>query len=67
MTTIDNGSLISNSTQALKDKEVGGISAKTSQTILIYLCVQAALGILALEYAWKRSKRFRQIDEIRDG
>jgi hypothetical protein len=49
------------------NKEVGGISAKTFQTILIYLCVQTVFGIMALEYAWKRSKRFREIDEIRDG
>lgn len=66
MSTIET-SLISNTTQPIKSEEVGGLSAKTSQTILIYLCVQAALGIIAVEYAWKRSKRFREIDEIRDG
>jgi len=46
---------------------VGGISAKTFQTILIYLGVQTVLGIMALEYAWNRNKRFRKIDEKRDG
>jgi len=28
--------------------------------------VQAILGFIAIEYAWIRTKRFRQIDPIRD-
>ena len=50
-----------------KLEDVGGISSKTFETILIYLGVQAILGIIALEYAWCRTKRFREIDEKRDG
>jgi hypothetical protein len=36
------------------------------QTILIYLIVQAVIGIVAIEYAWCRTKRFREVDERRD-
>jgi hypothetical protein len=39
---------------------------KTLQTIGIYLIVQAIIGIVAIEYAWSRLKRFREIDPIRD-
>jgi len=29
--------------------------------------VQAILGIVAIEYAWCRTKRMREVDETRDG
>ena len=30
------------------------------------MVVQAILGIVAIEYAWNRTKRMREIDEERD-
>jgi len=33
---------------------------------MIYLIVQAIIGFVAIEYAWSRTKRFRQQDPIRD-
>jgi hypothetical protein len=35
-------------------------------TLLIYFGVQAVIGIVALEYAWAKTKRFREVDEERD-
>ena len=34
--------------------------------IAIFLGVQAILGLIALEYAWCRLKRIREVDEDRD-
>jgi len=34
---------------------------------VIYLSVQAVVGIIAIEYAFARTKRFREVDEGRDG
>ena len=34
---------------------------------MIYFIVQAVLGFVAIEYAFARTKRFRQDDPIRDG
>ena len=46
----------------------GNIFTKTwFKVIGIYLLVQAVLGIIALEYAWHRTKRFREQNEERDG
>ena len=38
-----------------------------SKILLIYLIVQAVLGVLALSFAWSRTQRFRNIIEKRDG
>ena len=46
--------------------EVGGFKQKTMATLLIYFGVQAVIGIIAIEYAWARTARFRQVDEARD-
>jgi hypothetical protein len=35
--------------------------------VMIYLIVQAVIGILAIEYALARSARMAKIDEERDG
>ena len=35
-------------------------------TLCIYFGVQAFIGIIAIEYAFYRTKRFREIDEKRD-
>lgn len=35
-------------------------------TLLIYFGVQAIIGVIAIEFAWARTKRFRQVDERRD-
>ena len=48
------------------DSILGTISTKTFQTWVVYMVVQAILGILALEYAWCRTKRFRKAEESRD-
>lgn len=37
------------------------------QAILIYLFIQAIIGIVALEFAWSKTKRFREVNERRDG
>lgn len=34
--------------------------------IQIYLLIQAIIGIFAVEYAWSKLERFREIDPIRD-
>ena len=36
------------------------------QVIIIYLVVQAIIGIIGLEYAWYRASLFRKVDEKRD-
>lgn len=36
------------------------------QVIIIYLAVQALIGVIALEYAWYRASLFRKVDEKRD-
>lgn len=35
-------------------------------TIFIFFFSQAVIGIIGVEYAWSRMKRFREIDEERD-
>lgn len=32
----------------------------------IYLFVQAVIGIIAIEYAWYKTKRYRELNEERD-
>ena len=33
---------------------------------MIFLGAQAVIGIIAFEFAWSRTKRFRNVDEKRD-
>lgn len=64
---MDSDSLISNSTESAQvNYEVGGFKQKTAMTLLIYFGVQAIIGIISIEYAWARTKRFREVDEQRD-
>lgn len=44
-----------------------GISRETGMTLMILFISQAIIGIIGIEYAWSRTKRFREIDEERDG
>lgn len=46
--------------------ETLGIGHSTSQILIIYVLIQALLGALLLEYAWWRTKRFRDVNEERD-
>jgi hypothetical protein len=48
------------------DADPGGITQKTFSTLIIFLAAQAVIGIVAFEYAWSRTKRFRNVDERRD-
>ena len=44
-----------------------GIFAKTwFQVLGIYLLAQAFIGVIAIEFAWHRTKRFREKNEERD-
>jgi hypothetical protein len=36
------------------------------EIIGIYLIVQAVIGVLAFEYAWYKTKRYREVNEDRD-
>ena len=42
------------------------LSRRWVQIIVIYLSVQALVGIIAIEYAFARTKRFREANEGRD-
>lgn len=37
-----------------------------AKVICIYMIVQAVIGIIGIEYAWYRTRRFRKFDEERD-
>ena len=37
------------------------------RTILIYLTIQAIIGFIAIEFAFSRTIRYREVDEVRDG
>jgi hypothetical protein len=39
---------------------------KVTKGILIYMGLQALLGFVLLEFAWRRTKRHREVDEERD-
>jgi hypothetical protein len=57
---MDTGTSIVNiATGEINIPEPGGFKQKTAMTLLIYFGVQAIIGIIALEYAWARTKRFR--------
>jgi len=47
-------------------REVEGIQSSYMLTVGLYFGVQAIIGVVALEYAWARTKRFREVDEKRD-
>ena len=34
--------------------------------LAFYVIAQAVIGVLAIEYAWSKTKRFREINEERD-
>ena len=44
-----------------------GVSRETLMTIFIFFVAQAIIGVIGIEYAWSRTKRYREIDEQRDG
>ena len=48
------------------DQLENSFKQKTLQTILIYFVVQALIGIIAIEYAWCRTRRFRENNTDRD-
>ena len=47
-------------------EDYSGISQFTQKFILYYLLVQAIIGTLLLEYAFYRSRRFTDNNEMRD-
>ena len=62
---------VEDSIRMLDENRVGtledGIFAKTwFRVIGIYLVVQAFIGFIAIEFAWHRTKRFREQNEDRD-
>lgn len=46
--------------------ESASITETTGHTLLIFFISQAIIGVIAIEYAWSRTKRFREIEEERD-
>lgn len=50
----------------LPEAEVGGLTQKSMMTIIIFLSVQAVIGIIAIEWAFAKNKRFQNVDETRD-
>ena len=51
----------------MHDGHVGGVGKNSMLVFMIYMIVQAVIGILAIEYALSRSARMAKVDEERDG
>lgn len=51
---------------SLADEQERGITYVTLRTVTIYLGFQALIGFVAIEYAWRRTQRFRDRNEARD-